>query len=385
MLSSATLASIPPLRLAHEHPFGAAQGLEGLIFRSRPMSPTAANVDGLFIMIFWFSMFFFVLLMALMIYWCFFKYRRRPGVPAPRSPSHNGPLEVFWTVVPSSGLLVIFLFGLWTYVDAQVAPSNALSLNLKAWKWGWAVTYPNGAESQWSVTLDQGGTQSVSIFVVPENTDVALQMISQDVIHSFWIPDFRVKMDVFPNRYTGYTFRTPPLPADAEYKDHWIFCAEYCGDLHSEMAAVLRIVRHADYVDITENKWGTGDLTPVQLGERVFTRMCATCHSADGSSNVGPTWKDAYGTQVPLADGRSVPYDANYIRESIIEPGAKIHAGYANVMPSFQGLVNEDQIAGVVAYIMSLSEQGRAELGDSEDADSPEDEAPADPAEQTEP
>jgi cytochrome c oxidase subunit 2 len=365
MIPVPTLASVPPLNLSHLSAGGEMGGLEGLIFRGRPMDDTAVETDALFMLILWFSVFFFVLLMALMIYWGFFKYRRRPGVPAPRSPSHNGPLEVFWTVVPSSALLVIFLLGLWTYTDRQIASANAIPLSVKAWKWGWGVTYPNGAESQWTLRLDPGATQQTPVFVVPEDTNIALTMISQDVIHSFWIPDFRVKMDVFPNRYTGYTFRTPKLPAGVGYEDHWIFCAEYCGDLHADMAAILRVVPHAEYVDITENKWATGDLTPIEIGQRVYVRMCATCHSVDGSGNVGPTWKDAFGTDVPLADGRTVPYDENYIRESILEPGAKLHAGYANQMPSFQGLVSEAQIDALIAYIKSLSAAGQAGEGDA--------------------
>ncbi len=153
MLAFPTLASVPPLRLAHEFEATDGQGLSGFFFRSAGMNSAAIETDGLFMLIFWFSVFFFVLLMALMIYWCFFKYRRHPGVPIERSPSHNGPLEIFWTVVPSSALLVIFFLGLWTYTTRQVGSGDAIQLNLKGWKWGWAVTYPNGAESQWTMTL----------------------------------------------------------------------------------------------------------------------------------------------------------------------------------------------------------------------------------------
>ncbi|MBZ0172245.1 MAG: hypothetical protein K8E66_07695, partial [Phycisphaerales bacterium] len=144
MHSAFTLATVPPLRLAHESVAGMGDGLDGLIFRGRAMGGAAADTDALFMLIFWFSTFFFVVLMFLMVYWGFFKYRRRPGVPAPRSPRHHGPLEIFWTVVPSSALLVIFLLGLWAYTDRQVAYSDAINLNVKAWKWGWGVTYPNG-------------------------------------------------------------------------------------------------------------------------------------------------------------------------------------------------------------------------------------------------
>jgi heme/copper-type cytochrome/quinol oxidase subunit 2 len=271
MFSLPTLATVPPLRLAHEHDATAAK-VSGLFFRSAGMNDAAIETDGLFMLIFWFSVFFFVLLMGLMVYWGFFKYRRRPGVPIERSPSHNGPLEIFWTVVPSSALLVIFFLGLWTYTTRQIGSGDALELNLKGWKWGWAITYPNGAESQWALTLDPGGTQSAPVFIVPEDTDISLVMSSQDVIHSFWIPDYRVKMDVFPNRYTGYSFRTATLPADAQedpdygrYQDHWIFCAEYCGDYHSEMAAVLRVMTPAGYAKAMD-EFDIGNKSPIEIG-----------------------------------------------------------------------------------------------------------------------
>ena len=366
MDSLLTLATVPPLKLAHEHPANAGEGLSGFFFRSAGMSDAAIETDGLFMLIFWFSMFFFVLLMVLMVYWSFFKYRRKPGVPIERSPAHNGPLEVFWTVVPSSALLVIFFLGLWTYTTRQIGTSDALNLNLKGWKWGWGITYPNGAESQWSLVLDPGGTTSVPVFIVPEDTVVSLQMSSQDVIHSFWIPDYRVKMDLFPNRYTGYSFRSQKLPPDAEvhpeygaYQDHWIFCAEYCGDFHSEMAAVLRVMTPAGYAKAMD-EFDIGNKSPIDIGKGVYTSKCATCHSVDGSANSGPTWFNLYGYEQPMADGSKVLADENYIRESILNPGAKIHAGFANVMPQFQGLLNDAQLDGLIAYMKSLSDRGPA-------------------------
>ena len=384
MFSSLTLATVPPLKLAHTQEGGAAHGLEALFFRGKAMGDAGLNTDGLFMLIFWFSAFFFVLLMFLMVYWGFFKYRRRPGVPAPISPSHHSLLEIVWTVVPSSALLVIFLLGLWTYTDRQVAYADALNLNVKAWKWAWGVTYPNGAESQWKLPLDPGSTALAPVFVVPEDTNISLTMTSQDVIHSFWIPDFRAKMDVFPNRYTGFNFRTPKLASGVEYQDHWIFCAEYCGDLHSDMVGILRVVPYKDFVDITENQWATGDLSPAEIGQRVFESKCATCHTVDGSPRIGPTWKGVFGTEVPLADGTTVIADENYIRESILEPGAKIHAGYANQMPPFQGLLSDAQLDGLIAYYKALAApaepvegEGTDDTGQEEEQEQP----PADPGE----
>lgn len=352
-----TLSTIPPLKLSHETPYAKGEGLSGLFFRNAPITEGVVKTDALFMLIFWFSMFFFFLLMGLMVYWCFFKYRRRPGVPIPRSPSHNGPLELFWTIVPSSALLVIFFLGLWTYTDRQIAKAGSIRLDLTAWKWGWGINYPNGAQSQWLIELDPGTTQKVPIFVVPESENIEMRMMSNDVIHSFWIPDFRVKMDVFPNRYTGYTFDTPTLAEGEDYRDHWIFCAEYCGDYHSEMAGVLRVVPWGDYQQwLTEQN--TGDMSPIDLGKLVHTKQCAICHTVDGSANTGPTWQNVFGYDVPLADGSTVLGDANYIRESILAPQAKIHQGYPPSMPPFETL-SEREILGVIAYIESLSDRGR--------------------------
>lgn len=364
-LPAASLATVPPLRLSHTDEVQNVTGgfWERIFFRSGGLTDTAAATDGLFMLIFWFGVFWFVLLSILWIYWAI-KYRRRPGVPAEPSPSHNTLLEIVWTIVPSSALIVLFLLGFWTYMERQVFPGDAIELRVSGWKWGWAITYPDGEESQWTVPLDEGNTfnngQGVPVFVVPEDTNIGLRMLSQDVLHSFWIPDFRVKMDLHPNRYTGYTFKTPVLKPGVGYQDHWIFCAEYCGDLHSEMAGILRVVPKAGSdtsYDAILAGWNQGDMSPVQIGQSVAAGRCYTCHSIDGSAMTGPTWKNLYGYEVPLANGGTVLADENYLRESILVPGAKIHAGYANQMPSFQGLLSEAQLEGLVVYMKTLSDK----------------------------
>jgi cytochrome c oxidase subunit 2 len=163
-------------------------------------------------------------------------------------------------------------------------------------------------------------------------------------------------MDLYPNRYTGYTFKTPALMAGQDYQDHWIFCAEYCGDLHSEMAAILRVVPKPDYGEVLVS-WNSDDLSPIELGQRVAAGRCYTCHSIDGSAMTGPTWLNLYGYEQPMADGTQVLADEDYLRESILVPGAKIHAGYANQMPSFQGQLSEAQLEGLIQYMRSLSDK----------------------------
>lgn len=364
--------------------------LSRLIFRSAPASETAVWTDALFMMIFWFSVFFFVLLMGLMVYWTV-KYRRRPGVPAPVSPHHNTPLEILWTVVPSSALLVIFVLGFWGYMAKMVPPSGALELKVDGWKWGWSVTYPSGVQSVETQPLSEGEI-GYPIFYVPEDTDIDLRMSSRDVIHAFWIPDFRVKMDVYPNRYTGYTFRTPVLGADEFVtdisgetpvqlpgRDMWVFCAEYCGDDHSRMAATLRVVPRNVYEDKLASFESTGD--PIEDGRRIWATRCVTCHSVDGGAGTGPTWKNLYGHEVILADGTSLIRDPNYIRESILVPNSKVVAGYAANMPPFQGQLDEQQLEAVIAFMRSISDRGGPAEGEAVPDESTET-APQDPAQE---
>jgi cytochrome c oxidase subunit 2 len=208
----------------------------------------------------------------------------------------------------------------------------------------------------------------VPIVAVPAGVPVKFVMTSRDVMHSFYIPDMRLKMDMFPNRYTSLTFipqtdqgpdqagKITDLPNLKPGRDHYVFCAEYCGELHSEMAAVMRVMTPSDF-DATLIQWGDlyGGKSFVEAGKIVYAKRCATCHSVDGGKNTGPTWKGVWGTDVPLVGGGTVKYDENYTRESILNPAAKIHQGYANQMPSFAGQLSETEILGIIAYLRDLS------------------------------
>ncbi len=355
--------------------------LQKIIFGDKPAaSEAAAWSDGLFMMITWFSIFFFVLLMGLMVYFTI-KYRRRPGVPSQPSPHHNTLLEIFWTVVPSSSMLVMFIFGFWGYTYKIVSPDDAMELRIQGFKWAWIATYPNGAtspEQQPLSTKNVGGAviagREYPIFYIPEDTDVKLRMQSTDVIHSFWIPEFRTKMDVMPNRYTGYGFHTPQLTANDTYihqetgetmpgRDMWIFCAEYCGDEHSRMAATLRVVPREVY-DEKMAAWGV-KLSPIDAGEKLWKQICASCHQIDGTKLVGPTWNSVknadgqfgYGYDVTLDDGSVHPRDNNYYRESILDPNAKIVQGFAPAMSSYQGQLSDEDIDNLIAFIQSISDR----------------------------
>jgi len=350
--------------------------LQDLIFGGTGASESAAWSDGLFMAITWFSIISFIIVMGAMFYFVV-KYRRRPGVPVERSPHHHTLLEIVWTVVPSASLLVFFVLGFQGYAQKVVLPDSAMELRIDAWKWAWQATYPNGATSPEVKLLSQKDTEmgvasglEYPIFYVPEDTQVKLRMNSRDVIHSFWIPDFRVKMDVIPNRYTGYGFTTPTIkssdvvidPTSSQEipgRDLWIFCAEYCGDEHSRMAATLRVVPREIY-DAKVKEWARPK-SPVVLGQQIWQQQCKICHSVDGSPGTGPTWKDSYGYEAALSDGTRVERDPNYIRESILNPNAKVVQGYAPAMPSFQGQLGEEDLDGLIAYMRTLSDRGNAE------------------------
>lgn len=369
---------------ASAHPFSLssptllAQGflewLHLVFFREQARGVHGNDADELFMDIWWLSVFFFVVLMVLMVYWTI-KYRRRPGTIAQPSASHNTPLEVAWTVIPLGILAVIFFKGFHGYMNHAVAPAGAIELDLQAQKWDWLVTYPDGETSP---AKKRVGDKDVPIFVVPAGVPVRMKMHSIDVIHSFWVPDFRGKFDVMPNRYTSYWFQADqpnPDPTNAPmrlsdgtdftgYEDHWIFCAEYCGDSHSEMTGIIRAVPEDVYRKVLKS-WGTDGLSPVELGKRMWTTRCSSCHSNDGKAGTGPTWKDIYGHAVEFTDGTALTPEqaaddtefANYIRESILYPSKRIVKGYPNQMASFQGLLDEKQITGIIAYIKTLSDK----------------------------
>lgn len=344
--------------------------LTRLVFGERGAWSIARESDDIMMWIFGFNIIWFVFLMALMFYWSV-RYRRRPGVPPQRSPHHNTPLELVWTIVPSLFLGYMFYRGFASYIANIVAPTHAEVINIQGLKWKWTATYDNGANPPDTVT--RAGLPAVPVIYVPVGRPVQFRMTSADVLHSFWLPDFRFKFDVIPNRYTTYWIEAE------EPGEHWIFCAEYCGDYHSEMAAMLVALPAAEY-DALKSSWAVSG-TPVERGKAMVERKggCYACHSLDGSKIIGPTWLNAWGYEVPLADGSVIPADNpeawdNYARESIVNPSAKIHAGFQPVMSSYAGVFTDEELDWVIAYIRSLSDKSpEAAAGETP----PEGEAPA--------
>ena len=312
-------------------------------------STVAPEVDGLFNFIMWVTIFFFFLILALTVVFVI-KYRYREGAAPPeKTAAHSTALELTWTVIPTIIVLMIFYFGFRGYLHMEVAPPDAYEINVNGKTWNWEFTYPN---------------QHVdSELHIPVKTPIRVVLSSQDVIHSLFIPQFRVKKDAVPGRYNRFWFEateTTPLGPDGKPDPNQafdIYCAEYCGQSHSDMRAKVIVHTPEDYRRWLEDasNWQKS-MTPLEAGKMfVNTRGCLTCHSVDGSRSTGPTWKDLFGRDEPMSDGTTVHVDENYIRESLYEPAAKVVAGYTVQMQSYKGSLKEEDVGAIIAYMKSIS------------------------------
>ena len=301
-------------------------------------STIAPEVDALFLFVTGVSLILLAGVTGAMLYFVYRYRRRHPGErPAPVEESRA--LEVSWIVVPTILVLLVFNWGFKSYVKMNVTPSGAYEVQVRAQQWNFLFEYPNGVTSD---TL-----------YVPKGEQVKLRMSSADVLHGLYIPAFRVKYDILPNRYTSVWFEA------TERGDYDLFCTEYCGRDHSDMNKVVRVVSQADFQDWLESAATPTDIPLPQLGERLYTqRGCQTCHSLDGSQKVGPTFQGLYGTENhAMTDGSAVTVDENYLRESILEPGAKIVEGYDNLMPGAYTNLSERELSGLIAFIQEQSDK----------------------------
>lgn len=263
--------------------------------------------------------------------------------------AHNTALELFWTIIPTILIVIIFAWGFRGYMFLSVPPGKAMNIQVIAFQWGWRFIYPDGFSS--------------NDLVVPENTKVKLTMSSQDVIHSLYIPDFRVKMDVLPNRYTELWFE----PTKTGQFD--LYCAEYCGTSHATMNRIVD-VKSFDEFETWRNEQLAGpggDLTA--YGESLYRELgCLACHTLEGSAGQCPDLRNIVGEEAVFTDGTAAMVDDNYLRESILEPNAKIVRGYENVnMPTFKGVVTEQQLTALIMYLHKLSSEPESVDGESGD------------------
>ncbi|MCC5939955.1 MAG: cytochrome c oxidase subunit II [Balneolaceae bacterium] len=299
-------------------------------------STTAEATDALFHFINVTSVILLVGITIAILYFSW-KYRRRSDDDVTPVIAHNSKLEITWSVIPLILVLIVFGWGFSGYLNLITPPDDAYEIRVVGKSWLWEFHY-------------ETGHVSVNELHVPVNRPVKLIMSSDDVLHSLYIPDYRVKMDVLPNRYTSLWFEA------TEIGESIIFCTEYCGTAHSNMLATAYVHSAEDFETWLETAGSADDdMDPVELGERLVTRnACNTCHSADGSRLTGPTFQGLWMSERTMEDGEVVTADENYIRESILEPNARINQGYDPVMPSYAGSLNDRQIDAIIEYIKTL-------------------------------
>jgi cytochrome c oxidase subunit 2 len=265
------------------------------------------------------------------------KYRRRTEYDTVSLIDHSFKIEAIWTIIPTIVVLVLFWIGAQGYIDASVPPGDSMEIKGTAAKWLWTFTHPNGY-------VESGELH------VPKGKPVKVILSSRDVLHSFYIPEFRVKHDAIPGAYTSVWFEATRTGTSA------IECTEYCGKDHSNMLAKLVIMEPADYdkwLDEVSNE-GKKYASPAKWGESLYTKnACNTCHTLDGNKLVGPTFKGLFGRSEKTNKG-AVTVDENYIRESILNPTAKVVDGYQPVMPPFQGALKDDQIDALIAFLKTV-------------------------------
>lgn len=298
-------------------------------------STIASDVDGIFYFVYWCAVFFFALVVAGMVLFAV-KYRRT-SYGKTDGPSHSNTLELVWTLIPTVLVFIVFGWGFKDYIKMSVAPKDALEVKVTGQKWFWTFEYADGVTS-------------VNELVIPKGKPVKFLMSSKDVIHCLYFPEFRTKRDVLPNRYTVNWIEA------INTGTFQIFCAEYCGTKHSEMVGHVKVVTDAEFATWIESNSSTGEgMSLEEFGQKLYvSKACVTCHSVDGKPGNGPSWKGIFGKREKLADGSAVLIDENYLRESMLNPQAKITAGFQPIMPTYQGILRDREIDALIAYIKTL-------------------------------
>jgi cytochrome c oxidase subunit 2 len=302
-------------------------------------STLARQVDELYLFELGVAGFFTVLIFLLIVSFAV-RYRRRSRVDRSNPPTASKLMEVIWIVVPLVLGLVMFAWGARLFFRLYEPPGDALDIAVVGKQWMWHLQHPEGRSE-------------INELHVPVGRAVKLSMISHDVIHSFYVPAFRVKQDVLPGRYTTLWFEP------AQIGRYHLFCAEYCGTNHSTMRGSVTVMEPVDF-----QRWlSEGGVGPsmAEEGERLFVQHhCAGCHR--GSQTVhAPRLEGVFGRPVPIQEGREVRFvtaDAAYLRDSIVRPKAQVVAGYEPVMPSFQDQISEQDLLKIIAYIKSIGAEG---------------------------
>jgi cytochrome c oxidase subunit 2 len=296
-------------------------------------STLAAEVDNLYFFALAVSAF-FSLLIAVFIFIFFVKFRRRNADEVGQAVHGAMVLEVVWSIIPLAISMVMFGWGAKVFVDSFTVPEGATEYFATSKQWMWKFQHPEGH-------------REINTLHVPVGELIKLTMTSEDVIHSFFVPAFRVKRDVLPGRYTNVWFEA------TKAGEYHLFCAEYCGTEHSKMIGTVVVLEPDDY-----QIWLSGatpGAAPAAAGAELFEQFaCNTCHEGQGTGR-GPSLFGIAGQEVSLAGGRKVERDDAYLRESILNPNARLVEGYRPLMPTFQGQINEEGVLQLIAYIKSLA------------------------------
>jgi cytochrome c oxidase subunit 2 len=308
------------------------------MWRGLPLFPPQASTyatreDALFFYLVAVTVVFVVLIFALITYFSI-RYRRRSPEQRARHVREPMGLEIAWSVIPFALMVVMFVWGAWLYFYAYSPPPTGIEIAVVAKQWMWKFQHPEGL-------------REINQLHVPVGVPIKLSMTSEDVIHSFFVPAFRVKRDVVPGRYNAVWFQATRIGS------YHLFCAQYCGTGHAGMTGEVVVMSQPDY-----ERWlqggGAALVSPVAAGEALFHSLgCVSCHVPDNSGRA-PSLVGVFGQPVKLTSGQTVTADEAYVRESILTPQAKIVNGYGPIMPTFKGLVSEEQLLDLIAYIKSL-------------------------------
>ncbi len=308
-------------------------GENGTVWLPEAASTIAPEVDALFYFVYWTSTVIFIGVVAAIVYFAF-RYRRKDAAFVPPRVKENHLVETISIVIPTILVLIVFTWGFKVFVKLYAAPPDSYEITVRAKQWYWEFEYDNGVVVANEVH-------------VPIGRPIKLNMSAEDVIHSLFIPDFRVKHDVLPNRYTSLWFQ---VDQSGEFT---IYCTEYCGTSHSAMLGTLVAEPEAEFQRWLANQ--NADRPPEELGEELYSQYtCNACHTTDGAPGVGPSFLGLFGSTRELVDGSSVTADENYLRESILDPSAKVTEGFNPNMPSSYTSLTAKQLDGLIAYIKTL-------------------------------
>lgn len=296
-------------------------------------STLSGKVDAIYFYLSGVTLFFTLLISSILIFFVI-RYRRRSPYEIPRPIAGSHKLETLWTIIPFIIAMTIFGWSARVYFEQYRPPQNAIEVYVVGKQWMWKLQHSTGQ-------------REINELHVPVGRKIKLIMTTEDVIHDFFIPAFRIKADVVPGKYTTEWFEaTKP----GTYR---FFCAEYCGMNHSGMIGQVVVMEPREF-----DNWLTGNLgntTPAVAGQQLFQSLgCVSCHGANGEGGRGPTLAGAFGKQIRLASGETVRADEAYLRESILNPQAKLVEGFGPIMPTFQGQISEDQLMQLLAFIKSL-------------------------------